>query len=52
MNSSILQVFKYYSSNLDIYIKKFAIRRISRLGTGRLKNELGHLTYQTIGNFV
>jgi hypothetical protein len=29
--------------------KKFGIRRIPRLGTGRLKNEIGHVTHQSIG---
>jgi hypothetical protein len=32
--------------------KNFGIRRIPRLGTGRLKNEIGHVTHQSIGNFI
>jgi hypothetical protein len=32
--------------------KKFGVRRIPRLGTGRLKNEIGHVTHQSIENFV
>jgi hypothetical protein len=34
------------------YIQKFGIRRILRLGTGALKHEVGHVTYQSIRNFV
>jgi hypothetical protein len=32
--------------------KKFGIRRIPRLGTERLKNEIDHVTNQSIGNFI
>jgi hypothetical protein len=32
--------------------KKFGIRQIPRLGTERLKNEIGHVTHQSIGNFI
>jgi hypothetical protein len=32
--------------------KKFGVRRIPRLGTGRLRNEIGHVTHQSIGNFT
>jgi hypothetical protein len=28
------------------------IPKIPKLGTGRLKNEIGHVTHQSIGNFV
>jgi hypothetical protein len=32
--------------------KKFGIRRIPRLGNEGLKNEIGHVTHQSIGNFI
>jgi hypothetical protein len=32
--------------------KKIGIRRKPRLGTERLKNEIGHVTHQSIGNFI
>jgi hypothetical protein len=32
--------------------KKIGICWISRLSTGELKNEIGHVTHQSIGNFI
>jgi hypothetical protein len=32
--------------------KNFGVRRIPRLGTGGLEMNLGHVTHQSIGNFV
>jgi hypothetical protein len=33
-------------------LKKFGIRQKPRLGTERLKNEIGHVTHQSIRNFI
>jgi hypothetical protein len=37
---------------LSVLSPKFGIRRKPRLGTERLKNEIGHVTHQSIGNFI